>query len=304
MKSPRAAGPVQGASASNSSLVSLGIDIGGSSVKMAALEGGRVLWTGTSASYRMPSTEELIAAIRAAAAGRAGRADCVGLCVPGLLDRQRRMITLAVNVPGLMNIPLDELVTRALGPDSGEVFILNDVQATAYDIWVSKQVKGRLLVLALGTGVGAAVLDDGVPLMVDGDSPGHIGQFDVSVEGAPVIGPDGGAGSLEGYIGGAALEAQYGPEPGAAIAAMRGDEPPLRALARAVRVCHAMYRPDHVTLTGGIGTRLKGLLPKLRTLIEKDLTSVAKPGWVLDCGESDFHAAVGAGKLAGGKRGT
>ncbi|MBV9490447.1 MAG: MFS transporter, partial [Verrucomicrobia bacterium] len=55
--------------------------------------------------------------------------------------------------------------------------------------------------LALGTGVGAAVLDDGVPLRVDGDSPGHLGQIDVSLDDRAPIGPDGGAGSLEGYLG-------------------------------------------------------------------------------------------------------
>ena len=298
MHNPRAAVQSRQAPGPNSSMISLGIDIGGSSVKMAAWAAGKTLWTGNGGPYRLASTQDLIDAIRQAAAGRVSRADCVGLCVPGLLDRDRRMITLAVNVPGLMGVSLDELVTRALGSKVGGVFILNDVHATAYDIWTTRKVQGRLLVLALGTGVGASVLDDGVPLMVDGDSPGHIGQFDVSVEGCPVIGPDRGAGSLEGYIGGPAFEAAYGPDTCAAVARMKGDEPPLRALARGIRICHAMYRPQHVTLTGGIGTRLKHLLPHLRKLVCENLTSVARPDWVLDCGENDYHAAVGAGKLA------
>src|SRR5438552_17554756 len=94
---------------------SLGIDIGGTSVKLAAIDDGQTLWTGQSSFYSRPSTGELIDAMRAAAGGRVKDIKVAGLCVPGLYDNQRRMITLSVNVPGLMNIVLDDLVARALG---------------------------------------------------------------------------------------------------------------------------------------------------------------------------------------------
>ena len=96
-------------------MVQLGIDIGGTSVKLAALEGSRTLWTGQSAFYSRPTTEQLIAALRQAAGDRVGRVDRAGLCVPGLYDPQRRMITLSVNVPGLVGIELDKLIGDALG---------------------------------------------------------------------------------------------------------------------------------------------------------------------------------------------
>jgi hypothetical protein len=146
--------------------------------------------------------------------------------------------------------------------------------------------------------VGAAVLDDGVPLMVEGASPGHIGQVDVSLEGEPVIGPDGGAGSLEGYIGTHALRQKYGPDMAATLANLKPSDPPVRALVRAIRICHAMYRPHHVALTGGIGIRLRRLLPEIRNLIDTHLTSVAREGWTLTTGEHDFHSATGAARLA------
>jgi hypothetical protein len=57
--------------------------------------------------------------------------------------------------------------------------------------------------------VGASVLDEGGKFLhVSGESPGHFGQLDVSLETDPPIGPDGGAGSLEAYIGTAALIAR------------------------------------------------------------------------------------------------
>src|SRR2546430_4245257 len=87
----------------------LGIDIGGTSVKLAAIEDGRTLWTGQSPFYSRPTTQELIDAISAAADNRPKDIAVAGLCVPGLYDKERRMITLSVNVPGLMNIVLDDL---------------------------------------------------------------------------------------------------------------------------------------------------------------------------------------------------
>lgn len=278
-------------------MTTLGIDIGGTSVKVAATADGKLAWVGQSPTYDLPSTEQLVTAIRAAISKPIENVSGVGICAPGLLDRAARRITLAVNVPGLVGIKLDDLVSTSLGSTPGRVEILNDAVATAADIFASRKLRGRLLVLALGTGVGAAVLDDGVPLIVEGESPGHIGQIDVSVGGEPIIGPDGGAGGLEGYIGAAALAKRYGRE---AVETFTGDEPALRALVRAVRICHAFYRPDHVCLTGGIGIRLKRLLPKLRVQIETHLTSVAKPEWTFTCGDSDFHAALGAARMAAG----
>ncbi|MGE5608414.1 MAG: ROK family protein [Bacillota bacterium] len=277
----------------------LGIDIGGSSVKMAAVEEGQVLWTGQSERYERPDTQELARALREAAGGRATRAEGVGLCVPGLLDESRQAVALSVNVPGLNGVNLSVLIGMALGEGLGRVRVVSDAIATGYDLWYQRQLEGRLLVLALGTGIGAAVLNEGEPLYVDGESPGHIGQMDVSIEGDPVIGPDGGAGSLEGYLGTAALMARYGKDVGSIVKGFRGDEVPMRALARAIRIAHAIYRPAHVALAGGIGIRLGHVLPTLRQVIETNLTSVARAGWTLTVGDSDHHAAMGAARMAG-----
>lgn len=276
---------------------SLGIDIGGTSVKLAFLTEGKVKWTGQSGFYTRPSTEQLVEALKDAAKGRLSHASVAGLCVPGLLDKPRRMITLSVNVPGLMNIKLDDLIERAFAKRVAKIEIINDAVAAAFDLYQTRELMGRLVSLALGTGVGMAVLDDGEPLRVEGASPGHIGQCDVSIEGDPVIGPDGGAGSLEGYLGAPALEKRYGSMENFFNTA-RVDEAPLRALVRAIRICHAIYRPHHVILVGGVGTRLKHLLDSIKGAVDTNLTSVARKDWTLSAGEHDFHAATGAARLA------
>jgi predicted NBD/HSP70 family sugar kinase len=288
----------------NETPATLGVDIGGSSVKTALWVGSTCVRTGQSPFYTRPTTDQLLAAIRAAVGSASRELGTVGLCVPGLLDDARRRVTLSVNVPGLTGFELDQLVPQALGLDRQtadehqSTTISNDATASAYDIFHSRHLTGRLLVVALGTGVGAAVLDDGVPLRVEGDSPGHIGQMDVSIAGSDVIGPDGGAGGLEGYIGAPALRKRFGADLGIGLRTMSPDDPAIRALVRALRICHAIYRPQHICLCGGVGIRLRHLLGAIRQQTEDRLTSVSRSGWTLDCGSDDFHAARGAAQLA------
>lgn len=279
-------------------MTSLGIDIGGGSVKVAAVADGRVRWMGQSGRYANPTGEQLIGAAREAVAGKGGPFTTVGLCVPGLVDEQKRQVVRSVNFPGLEGLPLIDLATGATGQQIERVFIAGDAYATAYDLFVTRRLTGRLFLLALGTGVGAAVLDDGRPLFVDGESPGHFGQLDVSIEGEPVLGPDGGAGSLEGYVGAAALARRYGPNFYHLLDRLPPDDPPVRALARAVRIAHGLYRPHHVCLAGGIGARFAPLLPALREQIATNLTNIARPDWSLTTGDHDFHAAAGVARLA------
>jgi predicted NBD/HSP70 family sugar kinase len=275
----------------------LGIDIGGTSVKLAMLRDGNVEWTGQSAFYSRPTTQQLVDALKDAARGRVAATEIAGLCVPGRYDAAARMITLSVNVPGLMNVKLDDLVARAFGDAIGRIEIINDAVAAAYDLYALRRTRGRLLSIALGTGVGMAVLDDGTPLSIEGASPGHIGQVDVSIAGDEVIGPDGGAGSLEGYIGVPALVQRYGSVENFLQRATVNDGS-LRALVRAVRICHAIYRPQHVAFVGGVGTRMKRLIDDIKRAVDTHLTSVADRTWTLTAGEHDFHAAAGAARLA------
>ncbi|HSZ58131.1 MAG TPA: ROK family protein [Tepidisphaeraceae bacterium] len=278
------------------SAIALGIDIGGTTVKAAAVRDAQVVWAARSRPYARPDAAGLIRAMGDATSRLDGKAQYVGLCVPGLLDERRERITYSANVPGLHEISLHELVRRALGAKAPAPVVVNDATATAFDIFSTRRLAGRLLVLALGGGVGAAVLDDGKPLHVEGDSAGHLGQIDVSIGDDPPIAPDGGRGGLEGYLGAAALAARYGDDPASKISPA---DPAFLALARAIRICHAIYRPRHVCLAGGTGIRLGRLLAGLRDAVATQLTSVARADWTLSCGDSDFHAAAGAARIAG-----
>ena len=286
-------------------MTSLGIDVGGSSVKLAAVAAdGRTLWQTQSDTYTQPTRDQLAAVIHKAIAGRFEAGGAVGICVPGTRDLAKRTVIQSVNLPALNGLQLDELVAESVGVLPARIEIMTDANATGVDVYLANHLTGRLCSIALGTGIGAAVIDEGgVPLHVDGESPGHIGQMDVSIEGEPVVGPDGGAGSLEGYLGAPALVKRYGPDMAANLQRLGPDDPPMKALARAIRICHAMYCPHHVALTGGIGIRMKHLLPTIRQMVETNLTRIAQPGWTLTCGTDEFHAARGAARFAASRTG-
>ncbi|MBX3408799.1 MAG: ROK family protein [Phycisphaeraceae bacterium] len=283
----------------------LGIDIGGTSVKAVLMRDGHELARARSLPYSRPDHDTLAGAVAAAASGAAAGATPahIGLCLPGLWCPLARTVTYSANVPGIVGMPLKDLLA-SLPFDSDRCTVVADAYAAAFDARCERPgaapLAGRLFALSLGTGVGACVInEDGSPLRVSGDSPGHFGQIDVTLDDslAPV-GPDGGTGSLESYLGLPALRARYKVPDEQLCAAVSPADAPMRALARALRIAHAIYRPQHIRLLGGVGIRLGSLLAPLRARIEDGLTSLARPGWTLACGTSDLHAARGAARIA------
>lgn len=286
-------------------MTTLGIDIGGTSVKVARPDAGEHFATGRSGGYLTPEPGEITAAIREAVQRAGGAGDAiasVGVCVPGIHDPVSGTIVRSINLPALAGWSVVAGVRRALGRGADlPVRVVGDALATGWDVWHSEspRMRGRLLVLAIGTGIGAAVLDDGIPLRVTGETPGHFGQVDVSIAGEESVGRDGARGTLEAYVSGPAIAARHGAD--ARESASRFGEVEAKALARGIRIAHAIYRPQHVRLAGGVGIRLGEHLSRMRPLVEEGLTSVAREGWTLACGTTDFHAARGAARLASGE---
>src|SRR5213075_718454 len=137
-------------------LISLGIDIGGTSVKTAAFEDDRILATIQGTPYTRPNTAQLIEAIRRSLPPNI-KPQRLGLCLPGFYDATQRKITQSVNVPGLVGPTLDELISKALGTQPPPMQIFTDALAAAHDILLMKKLEGRVMVISLGTGIGDAV---------------------------------------------------------------------------------------------------------------------------------------------------
>lgn len=281
---------------------SVGIDLGGSSVKAVRLDEGAAPRERSRVPLQAPTLEAIGEAVSRAAASVGARPDDrLGACAPGRVDPRTGVILYAANLPCLQGVEPALFVAEHCGISRASV-VLTDAAASGLGAWHAAPVEGRLLTLAMGTGVGAAVVEEGRLLTLDGVGPGHVGQIDVSAgEPDAPVGPDGGRGSLEAYVGGPALTARFGRDGVAeAVAVLSADDPVVRALTRALRICHAVYRPNEMRLVGGAAPLFEPLVPLLHRLVSDGLTGVARRDWRLGVMDDPFLAACGAASAARG----
>jgi glucokinase len=288
--------------------LALGIDIGGGSAKLALLDDQReTVATGQSAEYRQPTLEALARVVRdaldAMLAGQPvetrARIERVGLSAPGPVEGDRHIV-ISGNVPALSGLDGVAWVERVMGAPL-PTRVVTDQLAAAMSQWMNDPLAGRALYLALGTGVGGAILDHGHPLTFTRGTPGHLGHLDVS--GGDPDAPTSeaaGRGALEAYVGAPALRAAGMPvdDPRACV-----DHPAMpratAALARAIRICLALYRMDHVVLMGGIAQVFLPVLDRVRDAVLDDLSPVAPDVWSLSVGNlGPMAGAIGASQMA------
>lgn len=284
---------------------SLGIDIGGTSVKVA-LRDGALTNTARSEQYRCPDRASLIDALRGAIGLIDSSIDSsvpLGLCLPGRLNESETAIERSLNLPCLEGWLFDDLLRSVLGFRPACFRVVSDMCATTHEIVRSQGLEGRVAVLAIGTGVGLGVYEHGQMCSIGSRGIGHIGQIDVGRIGeADVVGRDGSLNTLESYVGLPALRSRLGGANEEELLRFMGslpsEDPALRALVHAMRVVHAIYVPDAIVLAGGVGLALQPSGEAIRDRVNEGLTSLANPNWSLGFADSLYHAASGAAMLA------
>ena len=286
-------------------MAALGIDIGGSSVKVA-LHDGAVIQTARSASYQRPDRETLASAIGDAIGSLDAPNDPsirVGLCLPGRHDEAGSAIECSFNLPCLEGWAFGALLRSALGFDPARWRVVSDVHAATIDIVRSKGLDGRVAVIAIGTGVGLGVCEQGQMCSIGSRGIGHLGQVDVGRLGdEDQVAPSGAINTLESYIGLPALRARHGADDEQElmrfIASLPAEDPTMRALVAGLRGVHAIYVPDTIVLAGGVGLAMEGSGGAIHARVSDGLTTLANPDWSLRFADSLYHAASGAAMLA------
>jgi glucokinase len=160
----------------------LGLDVGGTSIKWARMQGEIILESG-----QVPTPREggarLVALIGELARDLAPEAVTVGLAVPGLVDIADRTTVFIPNIPGEWNryplgLEVEEIAQRP-------VSIINDARAFGHGELLAGAGRGHpdVAFLVVGTGVGGAIARGGRVLMGAVDSLGELGHMTVEPHG-------------------------------------------------------------------------------------------------------------------------
>lgn len=184
------------------SIKAIGIDFGGTSIKLGVVLGDKVIAQAPSIATQEYSTpEEMIAAIAQFAKQLMADhpdAKVVGMGLPGFVNFYQGTIETLTNVPGWLDVPVGDMLHKALGLP---VVIDNDANCMAYGEWKLGAGRGmkNVVCFTLGTGVGSGLIINGQLHRGANCAAGEFGQTTIDFKGR--IGHWGNKGALEDYIG-------------------------------------------------------------------------------------------------------
>jgi glucokinase len=260
----------------------IGVDVGGTKVSVAALE-GTTLSEPTLRPTHLDSSEGLVDQL-AELITAAGPADAVGIGVPSVVDFATGTARHSVNVP-LRDVPLRRLLTERLGLP---VFVDNDATvaalAEAHDDDLN-QIAQTLVLFTIGTGVGGGIVIGGRIYRGATGGAAELGHQLIGAvleDGAPTHSDEAPQpGSLERLAAGRALDALgrergFPDGPAVVLAARGGDASALEAvrilgerlgvgIANAINV----FDPEQVVIGGGVSAAGELLLEPARAVARR-----------------------------------
>jgi len=184
----------------------IGIDLGGTNIKIGLLNLKAKIISKKSFETRNYKTRDalinkMVQEIRNLLAENnidAKKVAGVGIGVPGLVDTAKGTVHYLVNIPGWIDVPLQNIIRRKLKIDC---FVDNDVNVMALGELYFGAAKGakNILCITLGTGVGGGIIIDGKLYRGSSFSAGEIGHVGINEEGTKCN--CGNRGCVETYVG-------------------------------------------------------------------------------------------------------
>ena len=284
----------------------LGIDLGGSSVKTAAVTSdGKTLGQAVlafDAEAKMDWAQKIRAVAEQLQAEQGGPASRIGLSAPGLAAKDGRSI---VHMPGRLQ-GLEGLDWSSFFKTASPVPVLNDAHAALLgEAWLGA-ARGfqNVILLTLGTGVGGAAIVDGRLLRGHIGRAGHLGHTSLDIDGPPDV--CGTPGSLEVMIGNCTIadrsHGRFQTTHDLVAAHLAGDAEAsqvwlrsVRALACAIASFANILDPEAVIVGGGIARSGEALFEPLRRMVaEVEWKSTGYQVKILPATLGEFAGAFGA----------
>lgn len=290
----------------------IGVDVGGTKIAVAALDGTTLLEpmlepTDTTSAEAL--VDQLVDAVRAA-----GEAAAVGVAIPSVVDWASGRIRYSVNIP-LHDVPLREVLRERLGIP---VFVDNDATcaalAEAYDD-DGALIARHLVMFTVGTGVGGGIVIGGRVYRGATGAAAEIGHtlIGADLRRAPFAHTDDfpQPGTLESLASGSALNElahAHGVEPGRVLDAARdGNAGALAAIELLGRrlgigIANAIntFDPDLIVVGGGVSAAGELLLAPAREEADRyRLTGVGTRTKIRRARYGPLAGVRGAALLAG-----
>ncbi|HVO20086.1 MAG TPA: ROK family protein [Anaeromyxobacter sp.] len=250
------------------------VDLGGTQVRAALVEGGRVLRRASTLTDIRGGPREVLLQMTGLFAEVCGPADRerlvgVGVSAPGPLDGERGAVLHIPTLPRLDGFALRDSLAAELGLP---VIVENDGIAAAMGEWRFGAGRGlrHLVYVTVSTGVGGGVIADGRVVRGRMGMAGHVGHMRLSPEGPRCA--CGAVGCLEALASGTALGARAREEaradPAGALAGV-GDPAAIEArhvvelARRGDPTCRRLLREEAAVLGSGFTTLLHLFSPEI-----------------------------------------
>lgn len=248
----------------------IGIDVGGTSIKAVRLDGPVVQ---DRCAAPTPALDVADAVLAVAAKLMSASVTAVGVVVPGVV--RDGVVQYSANI-SWKDVPLRDVLRAAVGVP---VTVGNDVNAAA----LAEADTGDLLYLALGTGIGGAVIANRRLLLGERGLAGEIGHTPVWPDGEPCA--CGQRGCLEVYASAAGVMRRYAlasgepVESAAEVVARLGVDPAADAvwadaagaLGLALATATLTLDPPRIALGGGLVRAGEALLEPVRAELARRL---------------------------------
>lgn len=285
----------------------IGIDLGGSAIKLGRFDWkGNCLQSLTVATPQPAFPEAVLAAIVAAIdlLDPMQQSVAIGVGTPGPADAAGRIARVAINLTGWTNIPLADWLEAKTGKPT---VLANDANCAGMgEYWLGAGRTFRdVIMLTLGTGVGGAVILNGELFVGRDGSAAELGLITLNPDGPECN--SGNNGSLEQYTCIRAIRRRSGLEPDELGARARaGDRAAIdfwhsygRDLGAGLASLVYVLTPEAIIIGGGVSASAEFFFPALQAELERRVLPSSRPGLQLLKAELGNQAGMaGAARLA------